>query len=157
MKALDSVGLVIRDTQSMEGLVARTLAAERVSVTLVSFFGVFALALALMGIYGVISYSTGRRTREIGIRMAMGARGGDVVKLVLDQRMKPVVLGAVLGVLGAMALSRFLRELLWDISPTDPATLISVVAAMLLAALAACYFPARRAAAVDPSVALRAE
>ena len=113
--------------------------------------------LALVGIYSVISFSVNERTREIGIRMALGAKRGDVLKMVLGQAVRVSGGGIVAGVAIAFALTRLLRTLLFEVSATDPRTFIVVVGLLTLVALLACYLPARRATRVDPLVALRSE
>jgi putative ABC transport system permease protein len=120
-------------------------------------FAVAGLTLTLVGLYGVVSYMAGQRTREIGIRVALGAQRSNVLRLVLSQGVRLTVVGAIAGVLGSLALTRLLKSELFDIKPTDPATLIGAAVLMLLVALAACYLPARRATRVDPLVALRHE
>jgi ABC-type antimicrobial peptide transport system permease subunit len=110
-----------------------------------------------VGVYGVISYNAGQRTREIGIRIALGAQPGNVLGLVLRQGIHMATAGAIIGVLGSLALARLLKSELFEISPADPLTLIGVSALMLLVALAACYLPARRATRIDPLEALRQE
>src|SRR6202035_1127749 len=108
-------------------------------------------------IYGVVSYMAGQRTREIGIRVALGAQRSNVLQLVLGKGIRLTILGAIAGVLGSLALGRWLKSELFNIKPTDPLTLIGAAALMLLVAVAACYLPARRATRVDPLVALRHE
>ena len=126
------------------------------SITLAIFAGV-ALVLAAVGIYGVMAYAVTQRTHEIGIRMAMGARGSDVVKLVVRQGMMLTVVGVVIGVAGALALTRFMAKLLVGVEATDPLTFSAVSLCLLVSALLACYLPARRATKVDPLEALRYE
>jgi len=116
-----------------------------------------ALVLSAAGIYGVISYSVLQRTQEIGIRMALGANLGDVLRLVLGQGAKLALLGVVIGTPVALALARLMQTLLFGISPGDPLTLLGVTLLLLLVGLLACYVPARRAMRVDPIVALRYE
>jgi putative ABC transport system permease protein len=126
-------------------------------MSLLGVFAVVSLLLAAIGIYGVISYSVSRRTREVGIRLALGAGRWNVVKTVVEEGMKPVLIGLALGIAAALALTRLMSGMLYGVEPTDPATL--VVASVLLAAVGAiaCYIPARRATRVDPMVALRCE
>jgi putative ABC transport system permease protein len=116
-----------------------------------------ALVLAAIGIYGVMAYSIAQRTREVGIRMALGAQPGDVLKLVIGQGMLLAGTGVVVGLIAAFGVARLFTSLLFGVSPTDPLTFATVAAVMSLSALAACYFPARRAMRVDPIVALRYE
>jgi ABC-type antimicrobial peptide transport system permease subunit len=123
-------------------------------VLLGSFAGV-ALLLALMGIYGVIAYSVAQRTQEVGIRRALGAQQLDILRLVIGQGLTLALAGIVWGLGGALALTRLMKTLLFRVSATDPATFAGVAALFLLAALAASYIPARRAAEIDPMTALR--
>jgi putative ABC transport system permease protein len=118
-------------------------------------FGGVALALALVGIYGVLSYSVAQRTREIGIRMALGAERDSILKLVVRQGMSLVFVAVVLGVGGALAAAQVLSSLLFGISPRDPLTYGVVTVTLVVAALVACWVPARRASAVTPQTALR--
>ena len=128
-----------------------------ISLVIFAVFGVAALLLAAMGIYGVTSYAVAQRTQEIGIRMALGAQMKDVLTLVLRNAMSLVVVGAVLGVIGAYAATRVMSSLLFGVTPTDLATFIAVPLVLLLVALVASLVPARRATKVDPLVALRYE
>jgi ABC-type antimicrobial peptide transport system permease subunit len=111
----------------------------------------------MMGVYGVVSYTVAERTPEIDIRIALGAQGRDVLRMMLAQWLKPVVIGSVIGLVAALALSRALSSLLYGVTATDPATFAIVVLLLSFAALMACYLPARRATKVDPIVALRRE
>jgi putative ABC transport system permease protein len=113
--------------------------------------------LSAIGIYGVIAYSVAQRTREVGIRMALGAQGRSVLGLVIGQGMKFVLIGVGVGIAGALALTRVLSSLLFNVSATDPLTFVGVSALLALVALLACYVPALRAMKVDPMVALRSE
>ena len=131
---------------------------EELLVSRVSgFFGLLALVLACLGLYGLLSYEVGRRTREIGIRMALGAEAGDVHRLVVGRGMALAVVGAALGLAGAFGVTRFLQSMLYGVRPVDPVTFLAVGALLLLVALAGCYVPARRATRVDPMTVLRFE
>ena len=147
----------IRDLTTMDELVAVSIANPRFEAILLGAFGGLGLVLAIVGVYGVISYGVSQRTREIGVRMALGAGRRDVLRMVLREGMLLAITGIVVGIGGAFALTRFLRSLLFEIKPTDPATFVGVAVALLLVAMAACYVPARRAMRVDPMVALRHE
>ena len=133
------------------------IAQRRFETSLLGLFGALALVLAAIGIYGLLHYAVAQRTHEIGIRMALGAQQHDVLKLVVGQALAPAVMGVGAGLLGAAGLTRFLSSLLYGIRPTDPLTFIVVCMILLGVALFACYIPARRAATVDPMVALRYE
>ncbi len=134
-----------------------SLALQRMAATLLSGFGVLALLLAALGIYGVLAYSVSRRTREIGVRMALGAQLSDVLRMVMQQGLGMVVLGLGLGLAGAVGVTQLLRSFLFEIQPLDPLTYGAVIVLLGVAAVAACWLPARRAAKVDPMEALRAE
>ena len=116
-----------------------------------------ALALACIGLYGLLAYEVTRRTREIGIRSALGAQRGDVVRLVVKQGLVLALIGAVAGIGVALGVTHYLKAMLYDVSAYDPTTIVAVSALLVLVALAACLIPARRATSVDPMVALRYE
>ena len=145
------------EIQTMSGLVDRSMGTDRLITTLAGCFGVLALLLASIGLYGVMSYAVARRTNEIGIRMALGARRGNVLRLVLGNGSKLALAGVAVGIVAALGLTRFLSSLLFDVKPTDPLTFIAVAALLGGVALLASYIPARRATKVDPMVALRYE
>ena len=124
---------------------------------LMGVFAGLALTLTVIGLYGVISYSVSRRTHELGVRIALGAQRRDVLKLVIGQGMLLGLIGVVLGIGGAFALTRILQSLLFDVSTTDPLIFIAVSLLLVLVIITACYLPARRATRVDPVIALRYE
>jgi putative ABC transport system permease protein len=132
-------------------------AQRRFQTWLLTVFAAIALALAAIGTYGVVYFAVAHRTREIGIRMALGARGSDVVRLVMGQGMIAAFLGTATGLLGALWLTRIMRHLLYRVSPGDPVTFGAVAGLLTAVALVACWFPARRAVRVDPLAALRDE
>jgi predicted permease len=140
-------------TEQIEDLLVQ----ERMLARISSFFAVLALALACIGLYGLLSYEVVRRTREIGIRMALGAQQGDVLKLVVGQGIVVALLGAAIGIGVAIGVTRFMASMLYGVHANDPATMIAVAVLLALVALAACFIPARRATRVDPMVALRYE
>jgi predicted permease len=135
----------------------RLLFQERLVARLSAFFGLLALVLACIGLYGLLSYEVSRRTREIGIRMALGAQEGDVLRLVVKQGLALAVVGAVVGIGVALGVTRYLTSMLYGVHANDPVTIGAVAVLLALVALAACYIPARRATRVDPMVALRYE
>jgi len=142
---------------TMGAIAGRHTAAPRFRARLLGGFAVVALLLSLVGLYGTLSYAVSRRTREMGIRLALGARRGDVVGLVVRQGMAVVAVGLALGLAAALAASRLVAGLLFEVAPTDPAVYAAVTAVLALAGLAACLVPARRASRVDPATALRVE
>ncbi len=143
--------------QTMSQLLAANLARRTFLVRLLGAFAFMALLLAVIGIYGLISYSVTQRTQEIGVRLALGAARRNIIGMVVRDGMKLAALGLLAGIAGALAASRVLTQMLFEVRPTDPLTFAIVAAILAAAALAACYLPARRAARVDPMVALRYE
>jgi predicted permease len=152
-----SVDQVISGAQTMNEVISDSLAARRFSMILFGVFAALALLLSSVGIYGVISYLVGQRTHEIGIRIALGARRTDVMRLVLGHGVKMACIGVVIGIAASLGLTRLMANMLYGVSPTDPLTFAGVAILLTLVALAACYIPARRAMSVDPIVALRYE
>jgi predicted permease len=148
---------VVFGVQTLDALVAQSLAARRFSMILLTVFASLALLLASIGIYGVISYVVAQRAPEIGLRMALGAQRFDVLRLVVGAGGKLAATGVVVGVAAAWGLTRLMTSLLYGVRAVDPVTFSGVALLLLFAALAACYIPARRAAKVDPMVALRCE
>jgi ABC-type antimicrobial peptide transport system permease subunit len=144
---------IITESKQIDNLLFQ----ERMIARLSSFFGLLALLLACIGLYGLLSYEVARRTREIGIRMALGAQSGDVLRSVVGHGIALAAIGAAIGTAASFGVTRFLGSMLYDVKPSDPLTLVSVTVLLLLVALAACYIPARRATRVDPLVALRYE
>jgi predicted lysophospholipase L1 biosynthesis ABC-type transport system permease subunit len=149
--------LAIFNIRTLFEHVGRSLYVERMESLLLVFFGSLALILTAIGIYGVVAYSVAQRTREVGIRMALGARKRDVQKLILAKGLMLVAWGAGFGFIGCYWLSRMVSTQLYGIGSNDPATLVTVAAILLAVALLASYMPARRATKVDPLVALRYE
>jgi putative ABC transport system permease protein len=147
----------ITNIRTMDELRATALQSDRFNLWLMGSFALLALLLAALGIYGVMTYTTAQRTRELGIRLALGAQTGDVLKLVTVQGMKLAFIGVVLGLLGAFALTRLMESLLFGVGTTDPLTFSLVTVLLALVSFAACYIPARRATRVDPLIALRSE
>ena len=147
----------VYDVRAMDDVVARSMAQERLTAMLLTIFAAVALVLATVGVYGVLSYSVGLRTREIGIRLALGSQPGEVVRMVLRQGATLAVTGTALGLAGALALGRLVRTLLFDVTPTDLLSFAGAAIAILVVALVASFIPARRAASVQPLSVLRAD
>jgi putative ABC transport system permease protein len=156
LSAMDP-GLPIAHVSTLDDVVSTSVRDQRASVLLLGSLGGLALGLTAIGIYSVLAYSVAQQTREIGVRMALGAQRGDVLRMVLRKGLAHVVLGAVLGLAASLALTRLMSSLLFDVKPTDPLTLAGVTVLLLVVALAACWIPAMRATRVDPIVALRYE
>jgi len=148
---------VIYGEETMEHVVSRSIASQRFLMILLAAFAALAVILASVGIYGVVSYLVGQRTHEIGVRMALGAQRADVLRLILGGGARLVLTGIVIGVLGAIALTRVMASQLFKVSASDPLTFVAVSLLLMFVALMACYVPARRAANVEPTVALRYE
>jgi putative ABC transport system permease protein len=142
---------------SMDDLVSKSVSQQRSSMILLTLFAAVALVLAAIGIYGVLSYSVTQRTREIGIRMALGASKTEILKLIISKGMMLTAIGIVLGVAGAYALTRAVRSLLFGVGSLDLAIFVIVPMVFAVIAVFACFLPARRASQVDPLVALRSE
>jgi putative ABC transport system permease protein len=153
---LDS-SLPVYNLRSMNEVVSKSMVQPRFLALLLATFSGIALFLAAIGIYGVMAYSVAQRTQEIGVRMALGARPLHVLRLVLGQSLGMLLIGIVIGLAGAFALTRLMRTLLFEITATDPLTYVTVIGLLTVVALLACYIPARRAAKVDPLIALRYE
>jgi predicted permease len=157
--AMDQVNSkqVMWGTETMNRIISDSISTQRFSMILIAIFAGLALVMASVGIYGVLSYVTSQRTHEIGIRISLGARRADVLRLVLANGFKMTSLGVAIGIVAALGLTRFLSTLLFGVKPTDPVTLVIVSLILIGVALLACYVPARRATKVDPVVALRYE
>jgi predicted lysophospholipase L1 biosynthesis ABC-type transport system permease subunit len=149
--------LPITRLRPMGVVAADSVAARRFDMLLLALFAALAVSLAAIGVYGVIAYAVAQRTREIGVRVAIGARIGDVVRLVLRGGLRLALLGIGLGLAGAVLATRLMAGMLYGVAPADPATLAAVAGALLATALFACWLPARRAAHIDPIEALRHE
>ena len=143
--------------ESMDALISGSIARERFQTALLGLFAGCALLLAVVGIYGLLSYAVTRRTSEMGVRMALGANSRRIVRLVMGQGGVLVTAGVALGLLGSLIATRALRAMLYQVKTTDASALLAVVAGFAAAAFVACYLPARRASQIDPSEALRAE
>jgi predicted permease len=156
VRALDP-NVAVQDAAPLTDVIDRAFFPQRFAAWLIGIFGVVGLLLAAIGIYGVLAYLVAQRTREFGIRLALGARGGDVLQLVMRRGALLVAIGIVVGLLAAAATTRLFAGLLYGISPLDPATFVATALVLIVVALIACWIPARRATRVDPIDALRAE
>jgi putative ABC transport system permease protein len=148
---------LVGEVRTMDTLVAHSVAPRRFQVLLLGSFALVALVLAGVGIYGVMAYAVAQRRHEIGVRLALGAQRGDVIRLVVRQGMTPALVGAGVGLIGAFAGTRVIESLLYGVSAGDPVVFAGVSVLLLLTALLACYLPARRATGIDPAIALRHE
>jgi len=149
--------LALANVNTMDQWLSNSAAQPRLNTVLLTIFAAVALLIAAIGIYGVLAYSVNQRTREIGLRMALGATPGRVLQLIVGEGMKVVLIGVVIGLAGGLALGRTISSLVFGVPVRDPATFSLVAATLAAVALAACAIPARRAARVDPMVALRCE
>ena len=149
--------LALADVKTMDEVVSQSVAQRRLMMVMLGIFAAAALLLSAVGIYGVIAYGVTQRTQEIGIRLALGAQRGDVLRMVVGQAAWLSAAGIAIGAAGAFALTRLMTDLLFHVKPFDPATFAAVAAILALVALLAGYVPGRRATRVDPVVALRAE
>jgi putative ABC transport system permease protein len=156
MRSLDP-GIAIRNLQPLESYVDDARAPMRFNLILIGIFGTIALMLAAVGLYGVMAYSVTQRSHELGIRIAVGASPRDILRLVLGQGVRMTLLGAAIGLVASLAVTRALSSLLFGVSTTDPVTFIVVPVVLAFVAILACYLPARRAMRVDPIIALRYE
>jgi putative ABC transport system permease protein len=147
----------VSDVKTMQHIVDNAVTQPRFNFFLLSLFSGIALLLSAAGIYGVTAYSVTQRTHEFGIRLALGAQVGDVLRMIIRQGMLLISVGIAVGLLASFALTRLLRGLLFGVSVTDPLTFVAITLLLALVALLACYIPARRATKVDPLVALRYE
>jgi putative ABC transport system permease protein len=149
--------LPVATVRTMEQWVAGNAAQPRLNSVLLGIFAGVALLIAAVGIYGVLSYSVNQRTREIGVRMALGAPRHEVLRMIVGEGMRMGIAGIAVGLAGAVAVSRALSSMLFGVQARDPLTFASVAGILVAIALAACYFPARRATSIDPVIALRDE
>ncbi len=156
MHALDAA-VPVRGLRSMDQLVGRAVAPQRFNLSLLGLFAALGLILAAVGIYGVMAYGVSQRTHEIGLRMALGAQTGAVMKLVMKQGMALAMTGVAIGLIASFALTRLMKTLLFGVSATDPLTFVMIALLLMFVASLACYVPARRATKVDPMIALRHE
>jgi putative ABC transport system permease protein len=147
----------VTEVRTLQNVVSESVSQQRFNLTLLVMFGGLALLLSAAGIYGVTSYTVTQRTHEIGIRIAVGAKENDVLRLMMRQGMRPALIGLAIGLVSAVALTRLMKSLLFGVTATDPATFITLALLLMIVALLACYFPARRATKVDPMIALRYE
>jgi ABC-type antimicrobial peptide transport system permease subunit len=150
-------GVGVDDQGTLTDFVSKSVSDRRFQAVVVTVFGIIALALACLGVYGVASYSMAQRQKEIGIRMALGANGHDIASLVLRHGMAPVLGGMAAGLIAATSLARLITNLLFEVRPLDPTTFVAMPLVLGVFAALACYVPARRGACTDPAVALRGD
>jgi ABC-type antimicrobial peptide transport system permease subunit len=157
--AIHQVGpdVPVIDTLSMDDVIAKSVSPQRFNLFLLAAFAILALLLAAVGIYGVLSYTVRRRVREIGIRMALGATGSDILKLVIVDGMKPILIGVGIGLAAALGLSRLIASLIFGVRPTDPLTFFAVALILIAVGILANLLPAYRAIRVEPVRTLRDE
>jgi putative ABC transport system permease protein len=156
VRSLDSQ-LPIDGVKTLDQYLAESVAQPRFNTLMLALFAGVALVLTSIGLYGIVAYSVIQRTPEIGVRMALGAQTGDVLRLILGQGIRLIMLGLAIGIIMSLALTRMMRSLLFDVSPTDVSTLVTISVILTVVALLACWIPARRAMRVDPMIALRRE
>ena len=149
--------LPLASVRTMQEVYDESMARTSFTLVMLGIAGAMALALGIIGIYGVMSYTVSQRKREIGIRLALGAQSGDVLQMVLKQGTRLAMVGVVIGISAAFALTRLMANLLFGVTAHDPLTFVSVAVLLMLVVLLACYIPARRATHIDPSVALHYE
>jgi putative ABC transport system permease protein len=147
----------ISKIEEMQQMVSDSIARPRLQATVLTLFGVIALGLASIGLYGLIAFSVAQRAREIGIRVALGASRAGVLRMILGDGLRLTLAGGIIGLAAIIGLTRFLRNLLFEVQPLDPVTLISVICVLIAVSLLACYIPARRATKADPAAVLREE
>jgi predicted permease len=156
MRSLDPL-LPVEDVQPMDAVVAKSVATPRFNLALLGGLAGSALLLAAIGVYGLLAFSVALRSKELGVRVALGATRGDLLRMIIGDGLRLVSVGLVAGVVAAFAVTRWIRALLFEVEPSDPATFIAVAALLVMIAIVACYVPARRAASTDPIAALRAD
>jgi len=149
--------LPLFDVRTQTEQIDQTLFLDRLMARISGAFALLALVLACIGLYGLLSYEVARRTRELGIRVALGAHHRDLSRLVIGQGILLALIGAAIGIAAAVGVTRFMSAMLYDVRANDPLTMVAVAALLILVAFAACYIPARRAMKVDPMIALRYE
>jgi putative ABC transport system permease protein len=147
----------ISKIEEMQQMVSDSIARPRLEATVLTLFGVIALGLASIGLYGLIAFSVAQRAREIGIRVALGASRAGIFRMILGDGLRLTLFGGMVGLVAIIGLTRFLRSLLFEIQPLDPVTLVSVICVLIFVSLLACYVPARRATKADPAAVLREE